>query len=872
LSGNHSFAILWLAAASACGGANLGGRPCSPEGTCLTGFRCRQGQCVAQSDEVCDGEDNNGNGFIDENLYQPLLPTLQLPSLGGHIGGPPAIAAGQDRALLAWPVSDDTEINWDLSVVLVDPAGRALGGTQALVPHSAMGGLSALSAAVIPTGFALVYEDGVALDNFAIRLIRFDAQGTPGVPELLSANTLFPRASAVGWAGDGLVVAIVHDPQGPPLATTESRGIFLLRSGQAPERVAGAALRDEHVELSTSGSRVAIGWIECALTATDGGPPPPPGTCFAGGSVGQIRILGSTPTSVALPNANALSLRWAGEELDVAWVDISNVSVPRVVVSRFDAAGSPLHADLKINDQSLIVNSVALVRQAGELGVLWTEGLQADQAFFARVDPQRGRIGDVLEVGSFLGPDIAGAFAGPGSFPGTNGYAFWMGSGEVMLAQIQCTNTPPARRDGGPPQPDGGPTPLPLDGGPPAPDGGGPALDGGLQGPLCDPNPADGGPSVSGQILYYSGGPIPGLDVIVGSCRTQTDTEGRFAAAGIDAPYDLTVLTRYDTTDYTVAQSFLGVPTVTPVVRVPMVPMAARSTWTGTYNPPSGREGELCIFSDIGQRAQVSSGAFRVSIPVAPASGDVQALFFETDSSGDFQRAQFFPGISVTPDGVNDLGTLAPIGIGSRLLPAEMPPSSHSDVGMLWQLGGVAAPIGTLSPTTTAFAMALPVPPPEIPGSAYLVATLKFADDSQAAATSPLIDSSVAEVRFSLPDAPMQIAPAYNAQGVGISPLLMESAVDGASYYGAEIVQQNPDGSALFLILYSATPSMHVPDLSVFGTLLRPGNGVGWVAGAFTGATFDDLFSGVLSISIASPELSPPGLAARFSAFSEFVP
>jgi hypothetical protein len=438
-------------AISTCSNPELTGRRCSNSGECLAGYRCRVGACVPLTPEVCDGEDNDGNGWVDEDLYRATLQVSELPypaaGTGGAFREPPRLAWNGGRTLMAWSrrIEQGSFGRVDIEYALFDDRGQALGSVQTAASVAAQ---DFIAAGAAPTGFVIAYNELRRRELAVIRLVHIDSQGRASPPETASDAGLVAGRLAVAWDRQGPVVAAFHNGSlGPDCGvefTCGPMGIYLARPGRPAELLvsmeSGAVFL---FALAGSPDRLAFGWTGCQSEIVDGAL----GPCV---ETTQIRIYdGDTTHAASLPAARALALAWLGSELGVAWpADQGDRTL--VMFARLDGEGHLLGSPLTVSDRANRGTMVSINARPLEAALVWsTYELRPYEFFFARVDPVRGRIGREIPLGVFPFFDSSQwLYAAPVFFTG-DGYSVWLGQTKLGLARVECTNGPSGIVDGG---------------------------------------------------------------------------------------------------------------------------------------------------------------------------------------------------------------------------------------------------------------------------------------------------------------------------------------------------------------------------------------------------------------------------------------
>jgi hypothetical protein len=823
-------AVALAVALAACGSDPLSGRRCP----CVTGFHCRAGLCVANTQEVCNGEDDNGDGQIDEGLYHASAFIGPLSWVTGDF----QVASYGESYLAAWAGQPG-------------PRGGAVGVYYALLDKSGGMRLSPQKLVDLPFGSAPVavgtspqgFLVATALRNdptTAVQVFAIDPQGQAGpaqplgdFPFVLQPQPHGPGSTygiAVGWVAGGPVVIGMNAGGCPSQSPSCALGPFLMRAGAPPVRIGTAFLN----ALAFGAGQVAV---------------------FDQSSPTAIRILqldGSVSATIPLASAAAVALTFRGSELVAAWVDETDRQHPKVVLRRFDLQGNGLAPQFLLSDQTpAFIQAVAVVTAPSELAVFW--GPAPSDYFFARVDPASGLVGAPEPIQGASGFPVALLALG-------SEYGVWFGGNAPGFASIRCYNTPPPRPDGGV---DGG-----ADGGV---DGG---VDGGApMGPSCAPA-ADAGADVGGQILGGDGTPLAGATVVLGACGVVTDADGRLSAAGITPPYDLSVL--IPGTSFAVA--YLDVSTSAPSIAIPSeFTMESTSSHTanfrGTYaDAPDGGTASFYFFpADYVPAHTVASGAFMVSFDWrGSADTTAEALFLERDAAGAFQRVQLFPSQTVSDGAEIDLGMLHPTAIGSHFVAAQFPPTQAAvSVSTYLEIDGALVSIADADATLHA---AVPIFDASFPGDAYLVAALTYGSERiPTIIASDAVASSTNSIAFVVPERLTVLSPPDNANDVGVTPALDFTPVANATLYGAGV---RPSGGGAALVLFGAAPPLRVPDLSAFGAGLAAGTKYAWSAAAFAGPPGTVDFASVTATGAVVPlgVVVPPGVVFSTSPERSFNP
>jgi hypothetical protein len=828
---------------AACGTPELVGFRCSVQGECLAGYRCRQGICVRVSAEVCDGEDNNGNGLVDEDLYRAQVRSMQPPwwtGQGNTIPTPFLVAWSRPAYLAAWNEGGLVRF------ALLDAQGQSFGPAQT----AALGGNLAVSAA--PGGFAILYSDASA-PRLSLKVVRLDPAGRASAPETLSSDGLAPSRLALAWDRDAPVAAVLHDNHGgcSPSISCDPRGAFLVRPAEPSQRLSRESAYVTDVAVAAAEAAVAVAWTECA-PLPGGRPSTQTGRlggieCVPEAARAQIRLFGeATEASCTLAGAKAVSLAWVGGDLVAAWHDVTDVERPRLMATRFSSLGDSRGADLVISEEAEALSELSAVSGPAEAAVVWNSLFGVDpryQYYLARVDPLRGRVGAEipLDVEANSEP-VSLAFTG-------EGYSAWLGNATLKWADVRCSNEP-----------------LTTDGGGDAPDAGGVAdggavPDAGLSptGPACASESADGGNPIQGQVVWHGGIPAPGLSVVAGACLARTDQEGRFRAGDVVIPYDLTVF--LPTVDWTSAYSYLEVRSTAPIVQLPVVDGPIRTTYfagsfPGDAGPPFG---ELHV---VGAALAYSSGALHFSSPFqvpilwrGPNPLVTQAIFLERTLSGEVAGAQHFPWVTVEDSDLVDLGALDPPRVSVREVPLVLPPDAGvGEVRTLLTIGEAQLTLAYGSPLVLRAAV-LPEPAPGIVHGQVSLAI----GESLALVSTGAIRAETTELRIEVPE-PLIVSSPADGGFAGPLPVLGSNEVSGASYYLAVLQQSSADASPRTIAQYV-----------LYGRGLVPGGpAIFRITANLGGPGFDAILSGARAWG-PGRDLGP-GQTMWFSSPASFVP
>jgi hypothetical protein len=853
-----------LGAAVGCGSPSLVERPCSPQGECLPGFRCRAGQCIPLSREVCDGEDNNGDGFIDENLYYPIatntLPTRFIPNM----------AWNGTSFLAVW--SQKKGAGLGISYALLDAQGGLQGSIADLGIETTGTANPVLAVSASSSGFLLAYSNPIPpdLQTADLVVVHFDTQGRLVAREMLGTFTAPTRLAVADLAGPAVFSLL--NCFGP---TCSQQGFWVYRPG-APPALVSEGVSPNSFGAAQSGDRIAFGWVSLPddRIFCDGSP------CRSADagllSVGKILIVGPEGTvSAEIPGATGLNLTWLANELIAFYLDERDGLHLRLALARFDASGRPLGEAVSVLEDvpALAVpgGSLSSVAGSSEVGVAWA--LQSSggrdgtriQGMFARVDPKRGIIGApvALPVPLILG-DTQIFFTG-------SQYAV-LSPGQDSLTTIACLNTPPPGWDAGAPSADGGGSMdagAPTDAGTPM-DAGAPDAGPSPMGPLCSDLDPDGGAGVEGELYAPSGDPASGANVILGSCRVTADADGRFRAGGISIPYDLSVL--IDFMGNLAVVSYLDLDTATPSIVLPAPtarPMHHSATVSGSWSPPADRQASLYLGLPSGEQdvEALGSGPFSASITWdGPSAIGAPALLLERSSAGDFTRAQLFAGLMMEDGMSTDLGALVPSDIASQVVSGRVPPAMSVQVRIGVATADRIFNVAEAGVSSTDFIAPAPVIGAAFPADTFLSAYLELSDGTTASySTDPLL-ASTTDVQVTIPPAIRLISPAADATRVGSTPTFDFTPVDGAGFYFVV-----PESNGSFSLIFGAAPPLRTPDLGAFGFSFPAGVRVNWGAVAYLGPVgISDLASGFMIRQLNS--LQPPGMGIRTSPQQSFTP
>jgi hypothetical protein len=632
-------------------------------------------------------------------------------------------------------------------------------------------------------------------------------------------------------------------------------GAALYRPGQAVERIEGFPAPYPTHSVAIGAERIALGWVEYPNPGSDGGT----------GAKANLRIVGGgAPASAIIPDAESLTLAWSGPDLLASWQDLQNPFEQRTAVGRFDSQARPLGLPQRLGNPRGFSYVTALVQAGREIGLLllaMPSGRVTAEILLARVDPQVGYVGEPVE------------FQAPGSgnekthlhFNGTS-FDVWAIAGNLaQLNSVRCSNTPAPIADAGPPWvPDGG---LASDGGL--------GLDGGTspQGPPCPVTEVDGGTTVEGSVRWLGGVPAPGLTVVLGSCRAQSDSQGRFRATGIPSVYDLSILT--EVASEPTVFSFLEVSTSALAIELPYSPGGNPYSAELVLSYPGGQPGDRVslrlatagadfLFDDL----PVGTSRFYVHwFGVNPTVA--QAFLFEQGATGDFRRVQLFSDLALSQGAVLDLGTLALEEVGSIDVLAHLPPALSAQVATILDLEATQMMI---VPGDATFHARAPVFAESFPASVHLMASFYFSDTSAARVTTPPLSPTTTDVTFERPQVPSLQAPTPGQTNVGQTPELRFSQLDGARYYFARLSKVVEP--RMSYRIFGAAPPLRVPDLRPFGFAPSAGLEVRWsiaaIVGPLSSAAYADLLRGARIF--LGLELLPSGQALLESLQATFTP
>jgi hypothetical protein len=793
---------------------------------------------VPLTSEICDGEDNNGDGFIDEGLYHnfPARP-VAVPG-----GGSPVIASNGQSYLAAWPRGGTNR----LSYLLLDGQGTPRGGLTQVPQAPAVTQRVAVGSS--PSGFLLAFAVPTEASTSSIRLVRIDAQGQAAAPEILgtTTSTMSVQNLAVGWSEGGPVVVAMTSACQAGSCT----GAAIYRPGQAVERIEGVPEGYPTITVAIGAERIAVGWVEY---------PNPSGTDGGTGARTHLRIVGGgTTASATIADAEGLALAWSGGDLLATWRDLQIPRQGRTAVRRFDSQARPVGLLQSLPNPQGFSYVTALAQAGREIGLLFM-GLPSGQVvaefLLTRVDPESGYIGAPVE---FQAPG-SGQTTASLHFTGTS-FDVWATADDIaQLDSVRCSNTPPPSADAGAPfVPDGG-----L-----APDGGS-----GPPGPPCTVTDADGGVTVEGSLHWLGGAPAPGLTVVLGACRAQSDSQGRFRATGIPPVYDLSVLT--DVGGEPTALSFLEAATSTPTIELPYSRAENIQSAELVMTYPGGQPGDTASLHIVSPGAEyliedLPLGLSRLAVHWFGVSPTVaQAFFFEQGATGDFRRAQLLPDLALSQGAVLDLGTLAPAAVGSIAVQAHLPPAQFAQVGTILEFGTTCMQI---EPGDATYHARAPVFDASFPASVHLMAAFYFSDSSSARVTSPPLTPTTTDVTFDRPQVPSLEAPPPGQTSAGQTPELRFSQLAGARYYFARLSQT--EEPRVSYRIFGAAPPLRVPDLRPFGFALSAGAEIKWSIAALVGpptsAAYGDLLRGARIF--LGMEMLPSGHALLESVLATFNP
>src|SRR5262249_52905512 len=158
----------------------------------LAGFRCRAQLCIPLADEVCNGEDDNDNGFIDEH--------------GDRVSSRAVLSGGEalKDSVLAWgggALLGSTSFELDgggaFTYQPFDDARRRGGGSRSAGPlASATENVTAKALTATDAGFSLGFAVGAP--SAEVRFLPIAHDGTAGAVARLgstSTNVAILRAA-----------------------------------------------------------------------------------------------------------------------------------------------------------------------------------------------------------------------------------------------------------------------------------------------------------------------------------------------------------------------------------------------------------------------------------------------------------------------------------------------------------------------------------------------------------------------------------------------------------------------------------------------------------------------------------------------------
>jgi hypothetical protein len=487
------------------------------------GFRCRQGQCIPCSPEVCDGEDNDCDHFVDQGLYHPTsLETIAFDSTEVITD---AVWRGEELgALTMEPGARDPSIHTFLETYARNGQRNA--------PRVDLGAGRILTN-LVPTASGYALSD--ATMGTIVRIVNGAAASSPQIVAGAMPVTLQAR-------GDDLLLATYE--------TTDKRQAVLRIIDAAGTVAATTTLTETEIGAFIPSLR-AIGtpqgflivWTECILDAAGGCVVDQGGprvvlwsTSFSGGALPPPVRLSDPSTR---PVESAMTLAPWSDGAVLLWVDGQN-DTSVLYAQELDSVGQRRSDPYEVWRSNRAVEGLMASSGPGEVAVILKTA--ARQSFdptseLVRVQPG-ARNGDA--------PIPFGKAEPLGSSPLAWIQGEWVaalvmaGGSSQSVVNISCTEgTPPdilAVADGGLPstQPsdDGGPTTQPSgDGGPVSPDGGGGTIS-------CPPTDTrDLG--LSGTIRLLDRSVFPANVLAGGVCRGAGAADGVFVLPGVQPGTDL---------------------------------------------------------------------------------------------------------------------------------------------------------------------------------------------------------------------------------------------------------------------------------------------------------------------------------------------
>jgi hypothetical protein len=347
------------------------------------------------------------------------------------------------------------------------------------------------------------------------------------------------------------------------------------------------------------------------------------------------------------------------------------------------------------------------------------------------------------------------------------------------------------------------------------------------------PGPGSGTITVTGRVTGPNGRPVLFVPVVVsGKPAVNSGADGRFNVDGVTAPYDLTIVRPSDT--YAYATTFLGLTRSDPTLRLDTDDGAIQeSSYSGTLSGPG-----FTVSQPSGWETLIVFASPDLSSSGGTYSGPFSGLFDTTASwRGPFQTLgsiialQYATDANRTPQSYKGFGRLDNVALraGSKTPALNVPMSPISGLSLSWQ---ATAPDGfsvaqqsvqmKLGATNTYVAgSSLPtangtIALPGVAGATFrfCITALSGTGDSRRSSTACKTDlaPNAGSVSLVLPQVPDLMEPAAGATGITTSTRFSWTAVAGSVYrfsFGG--------AGGLSRIVYTATPSITIPDLSSVG-------------------------------------------------------
>jgi hypothetical protein len=361
----------------------------------------------------------------------------------------------------------------------------------------------------------------------------------------------------------------------------------------------------------------------------------------------------------------------------------------------------------------------------------------------------------------------------------------------------------------------------------------------------------DGSGTISGQVTLFSGSPVEGAVVAIGSATTNTDANGRFEVPNVPAEYDLVLIVEAESFARVVHGLTTRTPRLTSIAEPPRRSAVVMGVVTGGAGVP--------VPADRDARAAYYGPNFATSgsVPLRDAdasyalqgtwygptsvSGSLYALEARVDGMG---RPLSYDGFGATPFALSDTGTfgmrdgstpattieLEPV--SSRAVTGTLSVPSGYDPVLWFNLGPFLTDYVDIAPGS--YSSVVPLGITDLPTNVQVHAERTLTAGTEVSETTFMIRDSTTALNLSTPAAAAPIVPIADAVEVDYDTVFMwNSPIDSVSTLTLDL-------GTWFVQVTTTESRTSIPDLTTYGIGHPPGGAGNWYVSSDLGPTTTD--------------------------------